>query len=231
MKNYPVLWNTGATLQQHYLAQNPFPHVVFEDFLRHEHLRALVDGFPPPDDRVWKTKDSDKTRNKHDIRYSQVRTKDSFFQPAARSVIWEFNSGDFCAFLSHLTGVPYLQPDPYFIEGGFHMVGDKGFLMPHADFSHHPSGLERRVNLLLYLNDDWKEEWGGALNLYDTDGKVAHTISPVLNRCLIFNTSDTSFHGHPEPMNLPEGVWRRSLALYYYSAPRPERERKKIVWL
>jgi Rps23 Pro-64 3,4-dihydroxylase Tpa1-like proline 4-hydroxylase len=135
---------------------------------------------------------------------------------SARWVFHELNSGSFLEFLHRLTGI-LLLPDPYFQEGGYHLVGNGGRLAPHADFSHHYLGMERRVNLLLYLNDGWKDEYGGHLELYDEKIRLVVKIAPIFNRCVIFNTSKTSFHGHPHPMTLPDGVWRRSLAMYYYT--------------
>ena len=112
------------------------------------------------------------------------------------------------------------SPTPRLEGGGLHQSGTGGFLNIHADFTVHPHNRswQRRANLLLYLNDDWKPEYGGDLELWSADMKHCEgKVSPVLNRVLIFTTDPTSFHGHPEPMRCPEDVARRSLALYYFS--------------
>ena len=90
----------------------------------------------------------------------------------------------------------------------------------HADFNHHkPMNLERRVNVLIYLNKGWREEYGGQLELWDREmTKCVHSIVPSFNRCVIFNTTGESMHGNPEPVNHPDGMPRRSIALYYYTA-------------
>jgi hypothetical protein len=110
--------------------------------------------------------------------------------------------------------------------GGLHQIERGGYLKIHADFNRHPKfKLERRLNLLLYLNENWKEEYGGHLELWNREmTHFVHKILPTFNRCVIFNTTDTSYHGHPEPLACPQGMTRKSLALYYYSNGRPAEE-------
>jgi hypothetical protein len=93
-------------------------------------------------------------------------------------------------------------------------------LSVHADFNvHSPLKVERRLNLLVYLNKDWKMKYGGALELWDREMKAcAKKVEPLFNRCVVFSTNATSFHGHPDPVAHPQGKPRRSLALYYYTA-------------
>ncbi len=113
-----------------------------------------------------------------------------------------------------------LIADPSLEGGGLHQSTTGGFLNIHSDYTVHPHNRkwERRANILLYLNDDWKPEYGGDLELWSADMKeCVEKVSPVANRVLIFTTDATSYHGHPEPMRCPEGVARRSLALYYFS--------------
>lgn len=119
-----------------------------------------------------------------------------------------------------MTGIEGLIQDPYLFGGGIHSVGAGGFLKIHADFNwHHKLNLYRRLNLLLYLNSDWQETWGGALELWDVDmASCRVSIPPLINRMVIFNTSDMSFHGHPDPLMCPENRMRNSIALYYYTA-------------
>ena len=90
----------------------------------------------------------------------------------------------------------------------------------HADFNHHgPLNLERRINVLIYLNRDWQDDYGGQLELWETDmsARVA-SFSPIANRCVIFTTTQDSMHGNPEPVAHPDGVTRKSIALYYYTS-------------
>ena len=106
------------------------------------------------------------------------------------------------------------------------MIPRGGRLGVHADFNIHKKlGLDRRLNLLLYLNYNWQPEWGGELELWDKDvqSKVKGYL-PVANRVVVFSTTDIAFHGHPDPLNCPKGMYRRSIALYYYTKGRPAEE-------
>jgi Rps23 Pro-64 3,4-dihydroxylase Tpa1-like proline 4-hydroxylase len=146
-------------------------------------------------------------------------------------VLHELNSGLFLRFLELLTGIKGLIGDPYFSESGFTYSSNGGFLDIHADFSHQDhTGLERRLNMILYLNDDWDDSYGGNLGLYDADVELVEYVEPIGNRCLIFETSPTSYHGFPDPIACPPDRQRRSLSMYYYSLPRAEREKQRVVF-
>jgi hypothetical protein len=128
-----------------------------------------------------------------------------------------------------MTGATGLVSDPFLEGGGLHQIARGGRLAVHADFSVHPRlGLDRRLNLLLYLNRDWDEDWGGELELWSGDmSRCAKKVAPAFNRLVVFKTTDRSFHGHPDPLDCPAGVARRSIALYYYSNGRPRSERSR----
>lgn len=223
----PSLWNLASDQRQNYAAADPFPFCVINDFLTDEGLALALRAFPPMGDASWKLPVHVHAVNKYVTKYDKQALKDTLFNDDARCLFSHLMAGSFLFFLEKLTGIRGVMPDPYFIEGGFHCVGDKGKLDVHADFTHHRGlGLQRRINLLLYLNENWRPEYGGNLGLYDKDGLRKAAIAPILNRAVIFTTSYTSYHGHPEPMNLPEGVMRKSIALYYYSPPTSLAPRK-----
>jgi Rps23 Pro-64 3,4-dihydroxylase Tpa1-like proline 4-hydroxylase len=143
----------------------------------------------------------------------------------------ELNSSLFLRFLEKLTGLYGLVPDPYFAEASYAMSHRGGTLDIHADFSHHDHlRLERRINVLIYLNEVWEEAWNGSLNLYDDQLQLISKMFPLGNRIAIFTTSANSFHGFPEPINCPENVKRKSINMYYYTLPRMERDVKKILF-
>ena len=148
------------------------------------------------------------------------------FGSATRALLYQLNSSVFIDFLETLTGIRGLIPDPHFWGGGVHQIVRGGFLKVHTDFNRHPRlKLDRRLNLLLYLNPEWQEEWGGHLELWDRGmAKCGKRILPIFGRCVVFSTTDFSNHGHPDPLNCPEGMTRKSLALYYYSNGRPSSE-------
>ena len=127
-----------------------------------------------------------------------------------------------------LTGIENLISDPYFLGAGLHQIPRGGKLAVHADFNRHNKfPLDRRLNILVYLNKDWKEEYGGHLELWDRDMSKCKKIAPLFNRMVVFPVTDWAYHGHPEPLTCPEGRTRKSIALYYYTNGRPENEVKK----
>ncbi|HWW61291.1 MAG TPA: 2OG-Fe(II) oxygenase, partial [Thermoanaerobaculia bacterium] len=145
--------------------------------------------------------------------------------PSIRAFLDAMNGFEMLLWLEALTGIDGLIPDPYFGGGGLHQIEPGGFLKVHADFNVHPKlKLDRRLNMLIYLNHDWREEWGGHLELWDAEA-CRKKILPAFNRTVIFSTTDSSFHGHPHPLTAPPNRTRKSVSLYYYTAGRPESER------
>jgi hypothetical protein len=203
-----------------YRTARPFPHVVIDGLLPEDTLEEVLSQFPGPDDIPWDLYTDDGRSRK------LATETDTVMGPAIRGLLRELNSSNFVAFLEQLTGITGVIPDPHLHGGGMHLIEPGGYLNVHADFNVLPRlRLDRRLNLLLYLNPGWREEWGGHLELWNSRmTKCIRRISPLLNRCVIFSTSDQSFHGHPVPLACPPGVFRRSLALYYYSNGRPEEE-------
>lgn len=195
-----------------YSSAHPFPHTAMDDFVPEEVLDAVLAEFPSPRRADWQAFDSPLER--------KLATKDdSAMGEATRHLLAELNSAAFIDFLQRLTGIEGLVPDPHFVGGGLHQIERGGHLKVHADFNRHPhTGLERRLNVLIYLNRDWKDEYGGGLELWSQDMTTREArILPHFNRCVVFSTTSTSFHGHPEPLACPEAMTRKSIALYYYS--------------
>jgi Rps23 Pro-64 3,4-dihydroxylase Tpa1-like proline 4-hydroxylase len=201
--------------RQAYASADPFPHVVIDDFLPSEVLDELLAEFPAPQQADWQAFDSPTERK-------LAAEDDSVMGDATKHLLGELNSAAAIDFLERLTGIEGLVPDPHFVGGGLHQIERGGHLKVHVDFNRHPrTGLERRLNLLVYLNRDWREEYGGALELWSRGMRSCEArILPLFNRCVVFSTTAVSFHGHPEPLNCPEDRTRKSLALYYYSGDR-----------
>lgn len=199
---------------QQYKAAQPFPHLVIDDFLPEAALDAVLDEFPTAESEFWYKFD--------DQFQKKLGSPAEVFMPSsARTLTAELNSGYFLDFLGVLTGIQGLLPDTRLTGGGLHQIKTGGKLGIHVDFNIDPkTRLHRRLNLLLYLNRDWDPAWGGALELRDCRNNMAlgREIMPVYNRCVIFGTTETSFHGHPHPLRCPQDVTRKSLALYYYTA-------------
>ncbi len=202
-----------------YGAARPFPHVVFDDFLDRLLALELARAFPGPEDIEWVER-----RNANNIRrFQHDETK---LPPIIRAMLREFNARQFLLFTETLTGIDNLLPDPYFIGGGPHLAGPGDFLNVHADFNwHHKLQAYRRVNALLYLNLDWHEEWRGDLELWERDmTQPVRAIAPLFNRLVVFNVADDSYHGQPQPLGCPEGVYRKALNLYFYTTHQDSSE-------
>jgi hypothetical protein len=207
-------------LQDDYVTAEPFPHAVIDDFLPAAVCEQLLEEFPKPDQIDWMR------FNAHHSKKLATRS-DCVLGAMTQQVLAQMNSASCLQFLELLTGITGLLPDPYFEGGGLHQIERGGFLKIHADFNYHSRlRLDRRLNLIVYLNRDWREEYNGHLELWDRSMTYCvRRILPVYNRCVIFSTTDWSFHGHPEPLRCPPGQTRKSLAVYYYSNGRPEEEK------
>jgi Rps23 Pro-64 3,4-dihydroxylase Tpa1-like proline 4-hydroxylase len=208
-------------LRATYAAGDPFPHIAIDGLFDDAELDAVLRDFPSPEQTRW-------------MRFDNPREKKLgfFYESSAisdrvRRFLDAMNGFEMLLFLEALTGIDGLIPDPYFGGGGLHQIEPGGFLKVHADFNVHPKlKLDRRLNMLIYLNKEWREEYGGHLELWDAELRgPRQRILPAFNRTVVFSTTDTSFHGHPHPLASPIGVTRKSVSLYYYTAGRPEPER------
>jgi hypothetical protein len=142
------------------------------------------------------------------------------FPPVLRVVAEELNAPEFVSWLSELAGIPGLIADPSLEGGGLHQSGRGGFLNVHSDFTmhHYRKNWRRRVNVIVYLNPGWQEQWGGALEFWEPSmRRCAARYQPRLNHAVIFTTDEHSLHGFPDPLRCPENVSRKSLAFYYYT--------------
>jgi hypothetical protein len=204
-------------LARQYGENKPCPHILLKDFLEPEIALDIAMQFPKASTEVW-------IQYKHANENKLGMAKRQLFPPALGAVTDELNSPEFVAWVSELTGIPNLMSDAMLEGGGLHQSGRGGYLNVHTDFSmhHFNTHWHRRVNLILYLNPGWQEEWGGSLELWERspEGKMARCgakYPPLLNHALIFTTDERSLHGFPDPLTCPEGESRKSLALYYYT--------------
>ena len=203
-----------------YQSAQPFPHVVIDNLFDDALLDVLLASFPDPAAPFWH-------RFKSDREIKLALDQEDKVPIEIRLFLYFLNGSTFLNFLERLTGISGLIPDPLWDGGGLHQIQSGGKLAIHADFnSHNHTKLDRRLNLLLYLNKDWQPEYGGDLELWDRDMKACvRKIAPLFNRTVVFSTTDYSFHGHPDVLTCPPGRARKSLALYYYSNGRPAGER------
>ena len=209
-----------------YAQADPFPHIMLEDFLSPEAVARILAEFPGPQEQLsWRKLHVESTAGEL-VQYNKLGMPVvDEMPPTIRELLWELNSGTFLRFLERLTGVGGLIADPKLRGGGIHQVLPGGVLGVHADFTNHGDyRLDRRLNVLIYLNQDWPEEYGGDLELWSPDmSRCVRKIRPLAGRCVVFNTAEDSFHGHPRALACPSGETRKSIALYYYSNGRQDR--------
>ena len=210
----------GTEKRAGYQNNTPFPHIVIEGLFNEEILDAVLEEFPD----LSRSQGKLEYDNEHEVKLASIG--EDHFGPRTKLFFHFLNSKPFIDFLEGMTGIDGLVPDPHFFGGGLHELKHGGFLNIHADFNRHPKmRLDRRLNLLIYLNKGWTDENGGQLELWDREMKVCHRmVVPAYNTAVVFSTTDFSYHGNPTPVNCPNGGSRKSLALYYYTNGRPEEE-------
>lgn len=207
-------FSLGEELMGEYAFAEPFPHIVIDNFLPEDLAEKLLAHFP----KDKKAHDKVYEKGYGGLHKRQILPHDC--DEFIRNTFGFLNSAAMLQFLEGITNIKGLLPDPYFSGGGFHETSAGGLLGIHADFRVN-EGLQliRRVNVLIYLNKNWQDAYGGKLELWDKSMQAkAKEVAPIFNRCVIFNTDADSFHGHPEPLTTPEGITRKSIALYYYTA-------------
>lgn len=200
----------------------PYPHIVIDDFLPPDLAETLASYYPDPNDSTvrWKTHSNQNVVRKFVEDMSALSLPMRLF---ADAVIGR----QFLLFLEALSGIDCLLADPYFIGGGAMATGRGQFLKIHADFNwHHKLQMHRRLNFLLYLTPNWQEEWGGHLELWpkDMNRSGMQRVEPKFNRAVIFEVTDDSNHGQPEPLNTPDSIYRRVFSTFYYTTRKNEEE-------
>lgn len=202
---------------------DPFKHVVIDGFFRDDYARALFDGFPAFDVRRA-------LNEAGEVGGKAVVEKIRDIGEPYRLLDDLIQRRDFLDLVGHVTGIPDLIYDPYYFGGGTHENREGQDLDPHVDFNRHPvEAWHRRLNLIVYLNPEWDDAWGGSLDLHRDpraeDDRIVR-VTPLFNRAVIFETTEWSWHGFSR-ISLPDArktISRRSVALYFYSRERPAEE-------
>jgi hypothetical protein len=185
----------------------PFPHVVLKDYWPDDFLEQVLAEVPPPESPYWRRYTAPTEAGKCEA------SNPATWGPTTQKLYERL--GDLRKQLQEAFEVPTLTLDS--IGGGYHMTGPGGRLAVHTDFNRHGE-LFRRLNALVFLNHDWRREYGGVLELHGTDSITE--VLPEFNTTVIFATSDTSWHGHPTPV--ADGHYRRSFAAYYFTKAQPD---------
>ena len=215
-------------LKNEYLSNTPYPHIIIDNFLEKEICEELEKCFPNHNEDFWLQYNNPVEKK---LLYNKL---DDTMPIKIKEVLLSLNNNWFLEKLYDLTTINNLISDPKLHGGGMHCTKRMGKLDVHIDYSLHPElKLERRINLILYLNSDWDSTYGGELELWNKDmSKCIKKITPKFNRAIIFNTTDISYHGHPSPLMCPENKCRKSLAWYYLTEPQVDvtkRYRAKFV--
>ena len=210
-----------AEIRADYQSKKPFRYVSFENFFKGPKAELIYNQYPEIKNGTWDGKTYMDQNNKfHKTKFDQGSVLEKVFI--------ELNSPEFTKWVEQVTEIDEILPDPELMGGGLHQSTNGAYLNVHVDFNIHPTTkFHRRLNVLVYMNKDWKEEYEGNLELWDLTGennKQLAKIAPLFNRCVIFETNEISFHGHPKPLKTPADVNRKSIATYYYTTTRPDSE-------
>lgn len=211
--------------------QKPFDHCIIDDFFLPEVAERLAEEFPSFESSVWHSYNNA-------IEIKKTCNNWNVFPPLTYRVFDYLNSPAFCEQLSSLLEIRDLSSDPGLNGGGWHIHKSGGKLNTHLDYNIHPKlRLQRKLNIIVYLNRDWNPEWGGQLGLWEQSpdtrqpGALIKSVDPLFNRAVLFDTTQNSWHGLPTPINCPEGRTRNSMAVYYLApAPAASEERGKALF-
>lgn len=209
------LENQLGESRRRFNAADPIRHLILDEFLDSAAARRALNAFPSPEAMEIAFAGLPEVKN--------AEQRIELLDPIFGDIFGELRSIRFIGWLQSVTGIDDLSADPELHGGGLHQGSDGSYLDVHADFNIHPRlGLYRRLNVLIYLNPRWHADWQGYLELWSRDMRECRQyIEPSFNRCVIMETHDHAYHGYKE-LRLPDGVTRKSIASYYYSAGRSQ---------
>jgi len=225
LKNIALIIKKKILLSKKKFKKKPFDHVCIDNILPNELAEACSNKFPKINNQIWDFKNVDNIEIKH-----RSIWKSEFDIPERIiDVVRILNSSIILKSLESIFKIRKILPDPYFMGGGLNISEKGGMLDTHIDGNYNDqTGLNRRLNCIIYLTKSWKRQYGGQLGLYNRDGtKLIKLIEPKFNRLFIFNTNDYSYHGIPNAINFPKNNPRKSLILYYYT--KDNRKNSEII--
>jgi len=203
---------------------HPFSHIFYDNLFNSAYLNEVLKEFPHPKNQIWQTVQNREIQVKQRTNWQTEHDIPQYIL----GLVQILNSGRFLRALSTLTGINGLIPDPYYTGGGLNQILPGGELAVHVDGNWHDlMGIHRRLNVILFLNQNWHTNYKGQLEFWNQNlTQCEKAIDPLFNRLVIFKTTDFTYHGHPKPLECPDGMSRKSLILYYYTSTRPEQEIK-----
>ena len=219
--NFDFLKDQQHVIRQDYQSKSPFRFVMFENFFKNDASEIIYKAYPAISDGKWDGTTYIDQKNK----FQKTEFEES---SVFNTVFSELNSKEFLNWLEYISEIEELVEDNDLFGGGLHQSINGAFLNVHVDYNFHPTTkFHRRLNVLIYMNKDWKDEYGGHLELWDFENGQKNLLgkfAPTFNRCVIFETNEISYHGHPKPLHTPANINRKSLATYYYTKARPQNE-------
>ena len=207
-------------------SNKPFDHLFIDNFLPKKFAKLCEKSFPNLKKYKWDHKDLDKI----EIKYRSVWNSEFDIPENIIDLVRVLNSSIILQTLSKVFKIAKILPDPYFMGGGLNISEKGGALGTHIDGNYNDqTGLNRRLNAIIYLTKDWKKKYGGTLGLYNSNGKkLIKSIEPKFNRLIIFNTNDYSYHGITDKVNYPKTNPRKSIILYFYTKAKRKKSETKI---
>ena len=210
-------------MNEEWFESKPFNHLVIDNFLPEDIANKIAEEFPSINDKFWFEYDNA-------IEVKKACDMWCKFPKSIYKAIFELTHGKFVDALSELLG-KQVWADYGLNGGGIHTMGRGGKLNPHLDYNIHPKlGLQRKLNIIIYLTENWNPEWGGAIELWSEDEStkrpktLEHKVDCLFNRALLFDTTQRSWHGISDELNCPEGISRNSIAIYYVCEPDKDTE-------
>lgn len=197
----------------------PYPHLIIDDFLTYADAIAAYDAIPSITSSLWTLWGSGFDDTECELITKRGISQLTLLPLQIARVLQALNSQPLISQLERVTGIYNLVPDHTFNGGGLHITGKGGLLRMHADRNRHPrpEKYSQALNLILYINPNWREEYGGQLELISEEGHINIQIAPLFNRAVIFLSNRSTFHGHPKPLDCPIHIFRCSLAVYYFT--------------
>lgn len=214
-------------LHNDYAKNREFPHIVIDNFFKKENLQDILNSV----NNLKLENSTDKFTNKK-FEYNKFGFCYNELNKQCKEILADLSSTNFLKIIEEITGIENLIYNEQLRGAGVHKISKDGLLGVHTDFNMYTDKnfgiIDRRINILIFLNEDWKEEYGGHLCLYDKNLNNFEKILPILNRCVIFSTTNKSLHGHPYPLKCPENIVRQSIANYYYTINNESSDPTKI---
>ena len=224
---------TLSALKESFQNGDPIHHIYESSFFSEKDVMTILSHWPSLQDERWHTL-------QRMIQFGvgkklEISSLEKMPQPIS-ALLKQLQTKEFIQAVEYITGIPNLKSDMDLYGGGIVYTPSGGFLKIHADFNYYDKiKLYRRVNLIIYMNEEWNPDWKGGLQLWSSDMKEKkQEYLPFLNHFILFRVNDKAFHGYPEPLACPETVGRKSINLYYYSEEpdtHQDKEPHKTIWM